>query len=88
MAMMKLAAIATSLLLLAACGRGEGVGNEAAARPTPASTLPPPHTPVMQVTPAPGNEASWLEPRPDGDAPTQAPYGNMLDQPVVGAGKR
>ncbi|MEH3037918.1 MAG: hypothetical protein PGN23_15750 [Sphingomonas adhaesiva] len=86
--MSKLVPAAISLLLLAACGRGEGTGNEVAARPTPASTLPPPRTPVMQVSPAPGNEASWLEPRPDGDAPTQAPYGNLLDQPLVGAAKK
>ncbi len=86
--MLKPAFVATSLLLLAACGRGEGEGNRTAARPTPASTLPPPRTPVMQVTPAPGNEASWLEPRPDGDAPTQAPYGNLLDAPVVGTGTK
>ncbi|WP_281422786.1 hypothetical protein [Sphingomonas yunnanensis] len=37
----------------------------------------------MQITPAPGNEAEWMEPRDAPGAPTSAPYANLLDQPVV-----
>jgi hypothetical protein len=75
------------LLPLAACGGGgeggnaQGEGNRTA--PAPRSTAPAPRTPVMQITPAPGNEATWMEPRPAPDAPQSAPYGNLLDQPVV-----
>lgn len=89
--MLKLApALFPLLLLLAACGGGdtEGEGNRAAARPAPTSTLPPPRTPVMQVTPAAGDEPTWLEPRAAEGEPQQAPYGNLLDQPVVEKGKR
>ncbi|TCP34985.1 hypothetical protein [Sphingomonas sp. BK235] len=67
-------------LLLAACG-GEGGGNQTA--PAPSPTGPAPKTPVMDITPVPGNEAEWMEPRDAPDAPPSAPYANLLDQPVV-----
>jgi hypothetical protein len=71
------------LLSLTACGGGgkESGGNQAA--PAPSPTGPAPKTPVMQITPAPGNEAEWMEPRDAPGAPTSAPYANLLDQPVV-----
>ena len=70
------------LLSLAACGGGkEGSGNQAA--PAPSPTGPAPKTPVMQITPAPGNAAEWMEPRDAPGAPARAPYANLLDQPVV-----
>jgi len=70
------------LLSLAACGGGkEGSGNQAA--PAPSPTGPAPKTPVMQITPAPGNAAEWMEPRDAPGAPASAPYANLLDQPVV-----
>ncbi|MBW6525295.1 hypothetical protein KZ813_00410 [Sphingomonas sp. RHCKR7] len=72
-----------ALLSLTACGGGgeEGAGNKAAPAPTP--TGPAPKTPVMQITPAPGKEVEWMEPRDAPNAPPSAPYGNLLDQPVV-----
>lgn len=52
----------------------------------PSPTGPPPTTPVIQDPPrAPGNEASWMEPQAAPGAPTSAPYGNLLDQPLVNA---
>ena len=87
--MSKFAPLAPVIALLAACGGGasDEEGNRAAAAPTPASTLPPPRTPVIEVTPAPGNEASWLEPRAVQTPSAEAPYGNLLDQPVATTGK-
>lgn len=75
------------LLPLAACG-GAGGSNDTAQSPdnaAPPPSGPPPKTPVMQVTPAPGNEAEWMTPRPGAGDPTTAPYGNLLDQPLVDA---
>lgn len=69
------------LLPLAACDSG-GEGNETAG-PPPGSNVTPPTTPVMQVTPAPGNSAEWMEPVEAPGAPATAPYGNLLDQPLV-----
>lgn len=86
------------LVPLAACGKGEGGkssdagaksgGNSAAVAPMATPTGPPPKTPVMQVTPAPGTQPQWLEPRSDKGAPKSAPYGNLLNQPVVDAPRR
>lgn len=86
------------LVPLAACGKGEGGnssdagaksgGNSAAVAPMATPTDPPPKTPVMQVTPAPGTQPQWLEPRSDKGAPKSAPYGNLLNQPVVDAPRR
>lgn len=78
------------VLLLAACG---GSGNTASAagngadgnqaEPVPSRTGPPPLTPRLNVPPQ-GNEAGeWLGPRAPSSAPPTAPYGNLLDQPVV-----
>lgn len=73
---------------LAACGgggerreEGGGANNAAAA----AARVPPQTTPVLNVAETSGNEATWIEPRdPPGPRPT-APYGNLLDDPVVDA---
>lgn len=73
--------LALACVSLAACG---GSGDEPpAAPPTPRATAPAPRTPVMEITPAPGNEAAWMGARDAPDAPATAPYGNLLDQPVV-----
>ena len=61
---------------------------QAAPAPAPSPTGPPPKTPVMQVTPAPGDTPSWMEPRPNKGDPKSAPFGNLLDQPVVNAPRR
>ncbi|WP_019515832.1 hypothetical protein [Sphingomonas sp. Mn802worker] len=87
------------LLPIAACGKGgdgksgdagakgsEGAAATAAPMATP--TGPPPKTPVMQVTLAPGKQPGWLQPRSDKGDPKSAPYGNLLDQPVVNASAR
>lgn len=84
---------------LAACGKGEagrssdaargsGGGNAAAAAPMATPTGPPPKTPVMQVTPAPGTQPKWLRPRSNAGDPKTAPYDNLLGQPVVNASGR
>ena len=79
------------LALLAACGGGESNnsagGNGAGgnmAEPVPSPTGPPPLTPRLNV-PSQGNDAgAWLGPRqPTHSEPTQAPYANLLDAPVV-----
>ena len=80
-----------SLLSLAACGGGDDGNNSADAAgagnqqvPMGNAAGPTPKTPVIRNLPvAPGNEATWMEPRPAPGAPTAAPYGNLLDQPVV-----
>ena len=75
-------------LALTACS-SEPANNTAAAAPAPAPTAPPPMTPTTNITAAPGENPSWLGARPDSSAPETAPYGNLLDQPVVnGAGAR
>lgn len=80
------------LLSLAACGGGDDGNNSADAAGAAANQQvpmgnaagPTPTTPVIRNPPvAAGNEATWMEPRPAPDAPTAAPYGNLLDQPVV-----
>lgn len=75
-------------LPLAACGGGNaereegGAGNNAAVA---AARVPPQTTPVLNVGETTGNEATWIEPRDTpGPRPT-APYGNLLDDPVVDA---
>ena len=72
------------LALVAACSGGEEPANNTAA-PAPSPTGPPPLTPKMKVDPAPGNSNSWLGPEQDKGDPATAPYGNVLDQPVVNA---
>lgn len=86
------------LIPLAACGKGgddkssdaggKGGGNASAPAPLATPTGPPPKTPVMQVTPAAGKQPQWLEPRSDAKAPKTAPYGNLLNQPVVDTPRR
>ena len=86
-----LGVIPALLLPLAACGGGDGgnnasdgaPGNGADAAPIGNPTAPPPKTPVLDVEGAPGNQAGWMEPKPGGGDPTSAPYGNLLDQPLV-----
>ncbi len=71
-------------LLLAACGKGgEEQAKTADPAPAPSPTAPAPRTPVMQITPAPGDQPTWLAPRPANSAAVQAPYGNLLNKPVV-----
>ena len=79
------------LVLLAACGGREGnnasAGNSAGANrvePVPTPTGPPPLTPRLNVPPQGNNAGAWLGPRePTHPEPTQAPYANLLDAPVV-----
>lgn len=81
------------LLPLAACGKGgdgeasgkDGGGNAASAAPVATPTGPPPKTPVIQVTPAPGEQPAWLKPRVGSGDPRTAPYGALLNQSVVDA---
>lgn len=84
------------LLPLAACsGGGDGNnssdagGNESAGgnaeAPVPENTGPAPRTPVINVADAASNESEWLEAQPAPGDPTRAPYGNLLDQPLVDA---
>lgn len=70
------------LLFLAACGGG---ADDNAAAPAEQPTVAAQGTPVENVTVALGNEESWMEPREDAGDPKQAPYGNLLDQPLVDA---
>lgn len=72
------------LCLLAACsGGGEGNKTAAAPPPAPAPSGPAPETPVTNITPAPGRTPTWLEARAGSGDPKRAPYGDVLDQPVV-----
>ncbi|WP_375272887.1 hypothetical protein [Sphingomonas sp.] len=83
--------MALLLAPLAACGKGGegdasakgGEGNANAPLATP--TGPPPKTPVMQVTPAPGIQPAWLGARQNRGDPKTAPYGTLLNQSVVDA---
>ncbi len=85
---MKVVAPLLAALALAACS-SEPANNTAAAAPAPAPTGPAPKTPTTNVTPEPGKTPSWLGARQLPDAPETAPYGNLLDQPVVnGTGAR
>jgi len=54
----------------------------AAAKPAPKPTDSPP-IPVTVITPAPGKSPSWMGARRAPDAPQTAPYGDLLDQPMV-----
>lgn len=71
---------------LAACGGGAGEEAEPANNAAAAAAgVPPQTTPVLNVAETSGNEATWMEPRDTpGPRPT-APYGNLLDDPVVDA---
>ena len=81
-------AVLPALLLLAACS-GNGEGNNAAAQaPAPKPTGPAPRTPVTDITPAPGKTPAWLGARDGAGDPKTAPYGNVLDQPVVNDDRR
>lgn len=71
-----------SALLLAACSQGDA-GNAGAPAPAPQPTGPAPKTPLTGITPAPGKTPTWLGARDGTDDPKTAPYGNLLDQPVV-----
>lgn len=82
------AAFLAAPLLLAACS-GAGSGNNASApAPAPKPTGPAPKTPLTNITPAPGKSPTWMGARDGAGAPQTAPYGNLLEQPVVsGAAK-
>ena len=81
-------AILPFLLLLAACSAGGEGNNTAAQAPAPKPTGPAPRTPLTGITPAPGKTPTWLGVRDGAEDPQSAPYGNVLDQPVVnGAGR-
>lgn len=72
------------LLPLATCSPEPAAHNNTAeAAPAPKPTGPAPRTPVTNVTPVPGESPSWMGARPAPHAPPTAPYGNLLDQPVV-----
>lgn len=80
------------LLPLAACSGGgdgnnssdaEGAQGNAAGPPAPRPTGPTPRTPVMNVQDVTSNDTEWLEPQPGAGDPKSAPYGNLLDQPLV-----
>ncbi len=85
------------LLPLAACsGGGDGnnssdaAGDESAqgnagGPPVPRPTGPAPRTPVLNVQDAASNDSEWLDPQPAPRDPKTAPYGNLLDQPLVDA---
>lgn len=68
---------------LAACGGGGEKRQPPPPEPTPSATAPAPKTPVMQITPLPGDAPKWMEPRPDPGATLRAPYEGRLDRPVV-----
>lgn len=74
----------TLLLPLAACSGGDDASSNAVAAPSAPSPIgPPPLIPTIKNLPiAPGNQAEWMGPRPAND-PATAPYGNLLDQPLV-----
>lgn len=38
---------------------------------------------MTDIRPAPGDEPGWMEPRGNAADPKSAPYGNLLDQPLV-----
>ena len=84
------ATLLAALVLLSGCSGG-GEGNNATAQaPTAKPTGPAPKTPVTSVSPVAGNAPTWMGVRDDAGDPKTAPYGNLLDQPVVngaGAGK-
>ena len=71
-------------LPLAACGGGDDRDNAAAENSAPpARSGPPPKTPVLEI-PAGGNGTdTWIEPRVAPGPTPSAPYGNLLDAPVV-----
>ncbi len=81
------------LLPLAACSGGADEGNNSSdaggaaaqgnAAPVPEPTGPAPRTPVMNVQDVTTNDTDWLDPQAAPDAPRAAPYGNLLDDPVV-----
>lgn len=76
--------VLAALLSLAACGGGSESGNGTAANaPSAAATVAPETTPVLNVAETPGNEAAWMEPREAPGPRPSAPYGNLLDAPVV-----
>ncbi len=74
-------------LPIAACGSGEQPKQEAAPAPAPSATAPAPRTPVMQITPAPGETPAWLKPQPHQGERLRAPYDTRLDRPVVEGGR-
>jgi hypothetical protein len=73
-------------LSLAACGKGEE--DKPPPAPLPSPTAPAPRTPVMRITPAPGEQPAWLEPQPHDGANMRAPYGELLNEPVAQRGRR
>jgi hypothetical protein len=73
-----------ALLPISACGGGSDGGNQAWGNaPAAASSVAPETTPVLNVAGTPGNEATWMEPQVSPGPRPSAPYGNLLDAPVV-----
>lgn len=70
-------------LLLAACSGGGEEKNSTAQAPAPKPTGPAPKTPVTGISPAPGKSPTWMGAREGAGDPKRAPYGDVLDQPVV-----
>ena len=81
------ATLLVSLVLLAACSGG-GEANNTAQAPAPKPTGPAPKTPVTRISPAPGKAPTWMGVRNDAGDPKTAPYGNLLEQPVVNEAAR
>lgn len=77
-----------ALLLLAACSGGEEEKNASAHAPAPKPTGPAPRTPVTNISPEPGKSPTWMGVRDGGGDAKSAPYGDVLDQPVVNASGR
>ena len=73
-------------LFLAACGGGNDDANNAvmAEEAAEMANMPAPTTPQLNVTAA-TNEEDWIAPQNGAGDPTTAPYGNVLDEPVVDA---
>jgi hypothetical protein len=69
--------------MLMACGKGGSDKEQAQPAPVPSATAPAPRTPVMQITPAPGQTPAWLKAQPGRGAELKAPYGDLLNKPVV-----
>ena len=73
------------LTLVAACSGGGSGNNSSAQAPAPKPTGPAPMTPITGVSPVPGRTPTWMGARDDAGDPKTAPYGNLLQQPVVNA---
>lgn len=81
---MRLLALLPLAAALAACSSSDDGGNNAAAAaPAPAPTGPAPKTPKLDLPPQGADAGDWMKPQAAPNDPKEAPYGNLLDQPVV-----